>query len=52
MNVLNAVYKLDFMGFSYGFRPDREWHDALDADVRMFFDSLSHARMEWVKWNG
>ena len=29
--VLNAIYEVDFMGFSYGFRPKRGQHDALDA---------------------
>jgi retron-type reverse transcriptase len=29
--VLNAVYEADFKGFSYGFRPGRSQHDALDA---------------------
>jgi hypothetical protein len=29
--VLNAIYKEDFLGFSYGFRPKRSQHDALDA---------------------
>jgi len=55
--VLNAIYEEDFLGFSYGFRPGRSPHDAmdalavgittkkvnfiLDADVRSFFDSVS-----------
>ena len=59
--VLNAVYEQDFVGFSYGFRPKRGQHDALDAlsvgidrkkvnwildaDIRSFFDSVSH---EWL----
>jgi group II intron reverse transcriptase/maturase len=59
--VLNAVYEVDFLGFSYGFRPDRSPHKALDAvtvaierrkvnwvldaDIRGFFDSMDH---EWV----
>jgi group II intron reverse transcriptase/maturase len=53
--VLNAVYETDFRGFSYGFRPGRGQHDALDAlavglgkqvnwvldaDIRGFFDHL------------
>ena len=53
--VLNAVYEADFRGFSYGFRPGRSQHDALDAlsvglskqvnwvldaDIRGFFDHL------------
>jgi group II intron reverse transcriptase/maturase len=59
--VLESVYEEDFLGFSYGFRPGRSCHDALDAlwvglrrrkvswvldaDVRGFFDNLSH---EWM----
>ena len=59
--ILNAVYEEDFLGFSYGFRPGRSPHQALDAlafgiirtkvsyildcDIRAFFDSLSH---EWL----
>lgn len=59
--VLNAVYEVDFLGFSYGFRPGRSQHDALDAltvgikrrkvswvldaDIRGFFDAISH---EWL----
>ncbi len=55
--VLNAVYEEDFLGFSYGFRPGRGQHDALDAlaagitmtrvnwildaDIRRFFDAMS-----------
>ena len=55
--VLNAIYEGDFLGFSYGFRPKRSQHDALDAlavgicntpvnwildaDIRSFFDSIS-----------
>jgi retron-type reverse transcriptase len=31
VEVLNAVYEEDFLGFSYGFRPGRSQHDALDA---------------------
>ena len=58
VEVLNAVYEADFYGFSYGFRPRRRQHDALDAlavglerkrvnwvldaDVRDFFTSLDH----------
>ena len=61
VEVLSAVYETDFMGFSYGFRPGRGPHDALDAvsvgittkkvnwlldaDIRGFFDTLSH---EWL----
>jgi RNA-directed DNA polymerase len=59
--VLNAIYEEDFLGFSYGFRPGRGAHDALDAlvvgigsrkvnfildaDIRSFFDTVSH---EWL----
>lgn len=59
--VLNAIYEEDFLGLSYGFRPGRGQHDALDAlsvaisstpvnwildaDVRGFFDGLSQ---EWL----
>ena len=58
VEVLNAVYETDFLGFSYGFRPGRSPHDALDAlttgigrkkvnwvldaDIRDFFTSLDH----------
>jgi retron-type reverse transcriptase len=31
VEVLNAIYEVDFRGFSYGFRPKRSQHDALDA---------------------
>ncbi|QND69312.1 hypothetical protein HB777_35670 (plasmid) [Mesorhizobium loti] len=57
LEVLNAVYEEDFLGFSYGFRPGRSQHDALDAlvvgigkrkvnwvldaDIRSFLDPLS-----------
>src|SRR3984893_11411391 len=59
--VLNAIYEEDFLGFSYGFRPGRGQHDALDAlcvgidsrkvsfildaDIRSFFDTISQ---EWL----
>ncbi|HKY31008.1 MAG TPA: group II intron reverse transcriptase/maturase [Candidatus Polarisedimenticolia bacterium] len=58
VEVLNAIYEADFLGFSYGFRPKRSPHQALDAltvgvmtrkvnwaldaDIRSFFDTLSH----------
>src|SRR5260370_27661209 len=61
VEVLNNIYETDFLGFSYGFRPGRSQHKALDAlycglherrvnwvldlDVRSFFDRLSH---EWL----
>lgn len=59
VSVLNAVYEEDFVGFSYGFRPGRGQHDALDAlavgmdrakvnwvvdaDIERFFDTVDHA---------
>jgi RNA-directed DNA polymerase len=59
--VLNAIYEEDFLGFSYGFRPGRSAHDAmdalvvgitskkvnfiLDADIRSFFDTVNH---DWL----
>ena len=58
VEVLNAIYETDFLGFSYGFRPGRSPHHALDAlyaglltrkvnwvldlDIRGFFDSIDH----------
>ena len=60
--VLNAVYEVDFLGFSYGFRPGRGPHDALDAlavgiekkkvnwildaDIRGFYDAIDHG---WLR---
>jgi group II intron reverse transcriptase/maturase len=57
--VLNRIWEGDFLGFSYGFRPGRSQHDALDAlyvgivrkrvnwvldlDIRAFFDKIDHA---------
>lgn len=59
--VLNAIYEVDFLSFSYGFRPGRRAHDALDAlaagirikkiswildaDIRGYFDAISH---DWM----
>jgi group II intron reverse transcriptase/maturase len=59
--ILNQIYEVDFKGFSYGFRPGRSPHQALDAlsvgihrkkvnwvldaDIRGFYDNLSH---EWT----
>jgi group II intron reverse transcriptase/maturase len=56
--VLGAIYEEDFLGFSYGFRPGRSQHNALDAlwvglkerkvswvldaDIRGFFDAIDH----------
>jgi len=61
VTVLNQIYEEDFLGFSYGFRPRRNQHNALDAlavglrrrrvnwvldlDVRGFLDNVSH---EWL----
>jgi group II intron reverse transcriptase/maturase len=61
VTILNAIYEEDFLGFSYGFRPGRSPHQALDAlsyaltqkrvnyvvdaDIRAFFDTISHAWM-------
>ena len=61
VEVLNAIYENDFLGFSYGFRPGRSPHHALDAltvaisrrkvswvldaDIRGFFDSVDH---DWL----
>jgi RNA-directed DNA polymerase len=62
VEVLNAIYEQDFVGFSYGFRPGRRPHDALDAlatgilrrrvnwvldaDFRDYFSSLDHRWLE------
>jgi group II intron reverse transcriptase/maturase len=59
--ILECIYEQDFLGFSYGFRPGRGCHQALDAlsvgitkrkvnwiidaDIRGFFDNISH---EWL----
>ena len=61
VRVLNAIYEEDFLGFSYGYRPGRSQHDALDAlyvgisrtkvnwildaDIAGFFDAVSH---DWL----
>src|ERR1700739_200449 len=61
VEVVNAIYETHFLGFSYGFRPGRSQHQALDAlytglltrkvnwvldlDIKGFFDGLSH---EWL----
>lgn len=61
VGVLNAIYETDFLGFSYGFRPGRGQHNALDAlytglltrkvnwvldaDIRGFFDAIDR---EWL----
>ena len=59
--ILNQIYEEDFLGFSYGFRPGRSQHQALDAlaaaltwkkvsyvldaDIRSFFDQLDKSRL-------
>jgi RNA-directed DNA polymerase len=61
VEVLNAIYEVDFVGFSYGFRPGRSPHQALDAlaygiwkkwvnwildsDLQSFFDTVRH---DWL----
>ena len=61
VEVLNAIYETNFLGFSYGFRPGRKPHDALnalygaimtrkvswvlDADIRGYFDAIDH---QWL----
>lgn len=61
VTLLNQIYETDFKGFSYGFRPQRSQHDALDAlaygickkkvnwvldlDIRQFFDTVEH---DWL----
>jgi len=61
VTILNEIYENDFLGFSYGFRPGRSQHQALDAltvgitrkrvnwildlDIRGYFDNMSH---EWT----
>ncbi|HLG12905.1 MAG TPA: group II intron reverse transcriptase/maturase [Blastocatellia bacterium] len=61
VEVMNAIYETDFLGFSYGFRPGKGQHNALDAlyvgmltkkvnwvldgDISSFFDGLDH---EWL----
>jgi RNA-directed DNA polymerase len=61
VEVLNQIYEEDFAGFSYGFRPGRSAHDALDslsagittkkvnwildADIKGFFDNISHEKL-------
>jgi group II intron reverse transcriptase/maturase len=61
VTILNQIYEVDFLGFSYGFRQKRRQHDALDAlasgilhqrinwildaDIQGFFDEISH---DWL----
>jgi len=42
--VLNAIYEADFLGFSYGFRPGRGPHDALDAPVV----GITRRKVNWI----
>jgi retron-type reverse transcriptase len=42
--VLNAIYEEDFLGFSYGFRPGRKPHDALDA----LAVGISERKVNWI----
>lgn len=44
VEVLNAIYEVDFRGFSYGFRPGHSPHDALDA----LAVGISRKRVNWV----
>jgi RNA-directed DNA polymerase len=44
VEVLNAVYERDFLGFSYGFRPGRSQHDALDALAA----GIAHRKVNWI----
>ena len=44
VEVLNAIYEVDFLGFSYGFRPGRGPHDALDALVT----GVRRKKVNWV----
>ena len=44
VEVLNAVYEVDFRGFSYGFRPGRGPHDALDA----LAVGIGRKKVNWV----
>jgi len=59
--ILSAIYEIDFLDFSYGFRPGKSCHDALerldytikwnrvnyvlDADIKGFFDNMDHKWM-------
>jgi len=44
VEVLNAIYEVDFCGFSYGFRPGRSPHDALDA----LATGITRKKVNWV----
>jgi RNA-directed DNA polymerase len=43
-SVLQAIYEVDFLGFSYGFRPGRSQHDALDA----VYMAITKRKVSWV----
>jgi retron-type reverse transcriptase len=59
--VLEPIYEAEFIGFSYGFRPKRSQHNALDAlavaiekkvnwvldaDIRAYFDTIDHGHLQ------
>ena len=44
VEVLNAIYEEDFLGFSYGFRPGRGQHDALDA----LAVGITRTKVNWI----
>jgi RNA-directed DNA polymerase len=59
--ILEPIYEQEFLGFSYGFRPGRSQHQALDAlgvaisrkvnwvldaDIRAFYDTIEHGWMQ------
>ena len=66
MTLLTPIYEAELLGFSYGFRPGRSQHDALDAlaygigkrrinwildaDIRSFFDTLSRPWLRAVQF--
>ncbi len=67
VTILNEIYEVDFQGFSYGFRPGRGAHDALDAlsaalqwkrvnwvldaDIRGFLDTVSYCPLIHEVWS-
>ena len=42
--ILNQIYEEDFLGFSYGFRPERSQHNALDALIV----GISSTKVNWI----
>ncbi len=48
VEVLGAVYETDFLGFSYGFRPGRSPHDALDAALDALSVGIGQRKVNWV----